>query len=259
MNPWRLMALSGAGLAILFGPGPGAQAAGPAAGLPGSGVRISSLPGKSVPGPSKKGGTYSARVVVGTAVRRRPGGKSKVWYASGRTNWSKSEQRLMVLSSRKVDGEVWLKVRLPIRPNGTSGWIPRDRVQLSLSRRFILIDLSRRSLAVYRKGRVLTRFRVVVGAPSTPTPRGLFATYDRVRQSDPDGFAGPWVLTITAHSRVLQSFDGGPGVVGLHGRGGASLLDPLGSARSHGCVRMNNSRIRYLSRIMKGTAVRIQR
>ena len=165
----------------------------------------------------------------------------------------------MVLASSTAGGKTWLKVRLPIRPNGSSGWIPRNRVRLVLSRRFISIDLSRRLLRLYGGGRVLKRFNVVVGAPATPTPRGLFAIYDRVKQGDPDGFVGPWVLPITAHSPKIKQFDGGPGVVGLHGRGPASLSDPLGSARSHGCIRMNNSKIRYLARLMKGTAVRIHR
>lgn len=154
---------------------------------------------------------------------------------------------------------MWLKVRLPIRPNGSAGWIPRDRVRLALTRRFISIDLSRRALTVYKRGRRLKRFSVVIGAPATPTPRGLFAIYDRVKQGNPTGFTGPWVLPITAHSRKIRQFDGGPGVVGIHGRDGASLADPLGSARSHGCIRINNSRIRYLARFMKGTAVRIRR
>ncbi len=223
------------------------------------GVRISSLPGKSVPRPSKARGTYTALVLSSTAVRRRPAGKAVAWRAKGTTRWSGSEQRLMVLSSRRADGEMWLKVRLPIRPNGSSGWMPRDRVRLVLSRRFMSIDLSRRLLRLYKRGRVLKRYRVVIGAPATPTPRGLFAIYDRVKQGDPDGFVGPWVLPITAHSPKIREFDGGPGVVGLHGRGPASLGDPLGSARSHGCIRMNNSRIRYLVRLMKGTAVRIHR
>lgn len=238
---------------------PDAEAWSPPGGAEGPGVRISSLPGERVPGPSIGTGTYTARILIRTPVRRGPGRGEVIWRATGTTRWSGTEQRLMVLTSRTVKGHEWLKVRLPMRPNGLSGWIPRDRVQLSHSRRFILIDLSRRRLSIYAPGRRLTRFRVVVGAPSTPTPRGLFAIYDRVRQSDPDGFTGPWVLPITAHSEQLRQFDGGPGVVGLHGRDGASLLDPLGSARSHGCIRMTNSRIRHLSRIMKGTAVRIRR
>jgi len=165
----------------------------------------------------------------------------------------------MVLGSRRAHGRTWLKVRLPTRPNGGSGWIPRDRVQLRRSPRYLVIDRSRRILKVYgRGGRRIARFRVVVGAPGTPTPIGLFALYDRVRQADRRGFIGPWAVPLTAHSNQLRRYDGGPGLVALHGRAGASFLDPLGSARSHGCVRMNNSRIRQIIKIQKGTAVLIR-
>ncbi len=238
-------------------PSAAAEAALPAVGSD-RGIQVSRLPQKRIPGPSRKTGTYTARILVGTAVRHRPGGKSVKWYARTRTKWSGNGQSLMVLKSRHLRGKTWLKVRLPIRPNGSSGWIPRDRVQIRRSARYIVIDRSSRKLKLYRRGRVVARFRVVIGAPGTPTPLGLFALQDRVRQPDPKGFIGPWAIPLTAHSEALRRYDGGPGLVALHGRSGASLRDPLGSARSHGCVRMNNGRIAKLKASPLGTAVRIR-
>lgn len=253
----RLLASSAAGALVLAmvisltAPGP-AHAAD-------LGLRIASLPAQKVPAPSRGTGTFTARILVATAVRRQPGSGAVRWVARARTKWSGSGQKLMVLGSRRVKGEQWLRVRLPIRPNSSSGWIPRDRVVLSQSNAFILIDRSRKMLWVYRKGRVIRKWRIVVGTPGTPTPIGLFALYDRVRQRDPHGFVGPWVIPLTAHSNALQRFDGGPGLVALHGRDGASLLDPLGTAASHGCIRMNNNRIRFLMRLSTGTAVKVRR
>jgi lipoprotein-anchoring transpeptidase ErfK/SrfK len=86
---------------------------------------------------------------------------------------------------------------------------------------------------------------VVIGAPTTPTPTGLFSIIGAWR-SPPTAFLGSWILPLTAHSNALHEFDGGDGTVGIHGRGGASLLDPLGSARSHGCIRLANSAIDWL-------------
>ena len=83
------------------------------------------------------------------------------------------------------------------------------------------------------------------GKPSTPTPTGLFAIAWAIPWH-PNDFLGSWVLELTAHSNVLQQFDGGDGTVGIHGRGGASLLDPLGSAASHGCIRLANDSIDWL-------------
>jgi lipoprotein-anchoring transpeptidase ErfK/SrfK len=77
---------------------------------------------------------------------------------------------------------------------------------------------------------------------STPTPRGLFAVLD-VQSMPAASFYGSWTLRLTAHSDVLRRFDGGDGRVAIHGRGGASLADPLGSALSHGCIRLDNTAI----------------
>ena len=77
----------------------------------------------------------------------------------------------------------------------------------------------------------MRRFKAVVGAPATPTPSGRFAIAELARQPDPDGFLGPFALHLTAHSDVLDDYGGGPGRVAIHGRGGESLADPLGSAR----------------------------
>jgi lipoprotein-anchoring transpeptidase ErfK/SrfK len=68
-------------------------------------------------------------------------------------------------------------------------------------------------------------------------------------------FLGSWVLALTAHSRVLAHFDGGDGRVALHGRGAASLADPLGTAASHGCVRLSNAAIDWLVRRIGLTAL----
>jgi lipoprotein-anchoring transpeptidase ErfK/SrfK len=103
------------------------------------------------------------------------------------------------------------------------------------------------------------RFPAVVGAPGTPTPRGLAAIYERNRQPDPGGFLGPWSLALTAMSDALESFGGGPGRVAIHGREGASLSDPLGSARSHGCIRITSRAVSWLARhAPPGTPVRIR-
>jgi len=241
-------------------PAPGPDVAVPDRIRPGTdlGARISEFRGKQVPRPSHKGGTWTARILVRTAVRRKPAGHP-FWVAKAWAKWSGGMQQLMVLGSRVRHGEQWLKVRLPNRPNTASGWLPRDRVLLRRSPNYLVVDRSSRTLTIYgNRGRRKARFPVVVGKRSTPTPVGLFALYDRVRQVNPRGFIGPWAVPLTAHSTKLKRYDGGPGLVALHGRDGASFYDPLGSARSHGCIRMNNSRIRQIIKLKLGTAVRVR-
>jgi lipoprotein-anchoring transpeptidase ErfK/SrfK len=121
------------------------------------------------------------------------------------------------------------------------------------------VDRAHRVATIRRDGKIQRRFRVVVGASPTPTPTGLFAIYERLQASDPSNFEGTWQLNLTAFSRVLPHFDGGPGQVALHGRGGASLLDPLGSARSHGCIRFANASISWMANhLREGTPVQIR-
>jgi hypothetical protein len=157
-------------------------------------------------------------------------------------------------------GRRWLRARLPDRPNGAAGWILADRAELSRTSWRLEVDLSARRVRAMRLGRVVRTFRAVIGAAATPTPRGHFAVAEVVRQPDPTGFLGPWALHLTAHSDVLDDYGGGPGTVALHGRGGASLLDPLGSARSHGCLRIDNRQISFLAQVLvPGAPVTIHR
>ena len=156
---------------------------------------------------------------------------------------------LLVLAARERAGRCWVRVRLPSRPNRASGWVNAQRLELSSTTWRLVVHVGPRRLDVLRHGRLVRRVAIVVGAPVTPTPRGLFAVAG-VWKWRPRDFLGAWVLTLTAHSDVLKHFDGGDGRVALHGRGGASLTDPLGSARSHGCVRIANSAISWLARII---------
>jgi hypothetical protein len=123
---------------------------------------------------------------------------------------------------------------------------------------WIDVSLSRRLVRVFRDGALVRRFRAVVGAPPTPTPTGLFAVYEFDAQPGRSGFVGPWVIQLTAFSEVLDDYGGGPGRIAIHGRGGPSLDDPLGTARSHGCIRVDNADVEWLARsVAPGTPVRI--
>ena len=175
----------------------------------------------------------------------RPAGTPNMLDPLGR--WTGGPVGLLVL---RVRGE-WVKVRLPDRPNRAAAWISADRVVLRPTRWRVVINVRARRVTVLRDGRRVRRFAAVVGAPGTPTPRGRFAIYEIDRQPDPFGFLGPVALHLTAHSDVLDDYGGGPGRVALHGRGGASLLDPLGTAASHGCIRVDSREAAWLARKLR--------
>jgi lipoprotein-anchoring transpeptidase ErfK/SrfK len=210
--------------------------------------------------PSRADGATIARIIAPTYARRFVGSAKRSRRVQASTAWSHQPQVLLVLAATTRDGRDWVKVRLGDRPNTAAGWIPRDHVRLGHTYYWVEVRRHSRRVTVYRKGKRVRRFRAVIGKPSTPTPLGLAAIYERNRQPDPRAFLGPWALSLTAHSNVLESYGGGPGRVAIHGRAGASLRDPLGSARSHGCIRIANTDVSWMARhIPPGTPVRIRR
>ena len=87
--------------------------------------------------------------------------------------------------------------------------------------------------------------KAVVGAPATPTPTGRFAIAELARQPDPDGFLGPFALHLTAQNMLEGTTAAGRDGSRSTAAGGESLSDPLGSARSHGCIRVDNAEVRF--------------
>lgn len=154
-------------------------------------------------------------------------------------------------------GRSWARVRLPGRPNGHAAWILTARTRRASTGWRISIGLAARRVTVFRDGRVERRFRAVVGARSTPTPRGTFFVEEAVAL-DPRASGGPFALATSARSNVLQQFAGGPGQIAIHGT--HHLADPLGTAASHGCIRLGTRAITWLARrIGAGTPLSITR
>ena len=110
---------------------------------------------------------------------------------------------------------------------------------------------------MYRRGRLARSFTAIVGKPSTPTPYGRFFVEESVRML-PGSAGAPFALALSARSNVLQEFAGGPGQVALHGVG--NLGGTMGTAVSHGCVRLTDRSISWLAaRIAPGVPVTIRR
>lgn len=151
----------------------------------------------------------------------------------------------------------WLEVRLPGRPNGHTGWIRRVGTARAVTHWRIVVDSSRREVTVYRSGRRVRVFEAIVGKPSTPTPTGEFFVEEAVALR-PGDVGAPFALALSARSNVLQEFDGGPGQIALHGL--SNIGGVLGTAVSHGCVRLADTAMRWLAaRIGPGVPVTITR
>jgi lipoprotein-anchoring transpeptidase ErfK/SrfK len=199
----------------------------------------------------------TVKLLKSATVRPYPGADTETAKVPASAPLTGAPTVLPVIGHAKANGRPWVRVRLPQRPNGATGWISADGTALGHVPWKVEVDISRRHATLFRASRPVRRFAVVVGKPSTPTPTGVFFVTETVRQ--PAGTAtGPVVMATSAHSNALQEFGGGPGQIGLHGRTG--LPDPLGAAASSGCVRFADQDVRWLAaRARAGTPVTIRR
>jgi lipoprotein-anchoring transpeptidase ErfK/SrfK len=166
----------------------------------------------------------------------------------------------VISEAEDATGRRWLQVRLPGRVLGAptpprTGWISSFKARRSTTAWHVVVDLGDRRVRVYKGGRRVHSFAAVVGAPSTPTPTGRFFVEENVVM--PAGLpGGPFALASSARSSVLQEFAGGPGQIALHGM--RDVGGELGSAASHGCVRLADEPISWLAaRIGPGVPVTV--
>jgi hypothetical protein len=162
----------------------------------------------------------------------------------------------MVLASfTDARGSGWVRVRIPGRPNGRIGWVPRSALgEFHVTYWLLEISLGRHRLRAYDEGKLRFTAPVGVGKPSTPTPTGRFWIRERFKVSNRSNPYWPYALGTSDYS-TLTEWPGG-GVVGIHGDLGEPRLIP--GDPSHGCVRMRDSDIGWLApRVPIGTPVRI--
>jgi L,D-transpeptidase catalytic domain len=160
----------------------------------------------------------------------------------------------MLLSSRvDTEGFEWVRVRIAGRPNGRTGWMPRELLgNFHRTRWRIVVDRSAHRMRVYYGGRLRRVFPVGVGKPSTPTPTGHFWIDERFKLSSSSNLYWPYALGTSDYS-TLRNWEG-EGVVGIHGPFGEPQKIP--GDPSHGCIRMLVPDIAWLGpRVTLGTPV----
>jgi lipoprotein-anchoring transpeptidase ErfK/SrfK len=149
----------------------------------------------------------------------------------------------------------WLRVYLPMRPDGSEGWIRGGSVQLAQDEYSVLANEASHRLTVFKNGKTILTAPVGVGRSVLPTPTGTYYLVELLQQPNPNGEYGPYAFGLSAFSNVLQTFGGGPGQIGLHGTNAPSSV---GSNVSHGCLRVSNEVITRLAQLLPlGTPIRI--
>jgi L,D-transpeptidase catalytic domain len=173
------------------------------------------------------------------------------------TQTPEETSNIVVILGRRRDaaGRLWVHVRLPVLPNGRTGWIPREALGgYSEVRTRLVVDLDRLTATLFRDRRPIFSARVGVGQPAWPTPRGQFYIRNRLTSYE-SAFYGPLAFGTSARSAVLTDWPDG-GFVGIHGTNQPELLP---GRVSHGCIRMRNADILELGRLMPiGTPLTIR-
>lgn len=142
-------------------------------------------------------------------------------------------------------GDEWVKVQLPIRPNGTEGWIPTEDYALGETFMRAEVDLSSTSVTVFDGSRVISETQAAIGTAETPTPVGTFYVAAKRRNPQAEQHLGEWSVVLSSFSEVLDSFSGGLPVIAIHGTHHPD--QELGEAVSNGCVRVPNDVMQTLA------------
>ena len=161
--------------------------------------------------------TLVARVVVPASALAAPRlGARRVMRLTGVAEWSRGAQWLMVTGRARDDaGRAWVRVQLPIRPNGTAGWVPRRSLRLTGTRVRFEVHLGSRRLEIWRGSRRVASWPAGIGRPGTPTPVGRYAIQDAVVTANAwRGIYGDFTVALTAHSPTLRTFMGGQALIG---------------------------------------------
>ncbi len=162
---------------------------------------------------------------------------------------------VLVLAERMRSDGLWVRVRLPVLPNGRTGWVPRRNLGgYEFVHTHLVVDRARFTATLLFDGRTIFSAPVGVGRPESPTPSGQFYIRDRLSGFG-DPFYGPVAFGTSARSAVLTDWPDG-GFVGIHGTNEPELIP---GAISHGCIRLRNVDILRLRRLMPvGTPLTIR-
>jgi lipoprotein-anchoring transpeptidase ErfK/SrfK len=139
-------------------------------------------------------------------------------------------------------------VSLPGRPNEATGWVEADQFTYAKVDQRIEVNLTQSTLSFFVRDELVLTTEVAIGSPTNPTPPGEFFVTDIVELTDPSGPWGPFALGLSARSDTITEFNGGDGIIGIHG---TNRPDRIGDPVSLGCVRVPNEIIAELAEMVQ--------
>ncbi len=151
-------------------------------------------------------------------------------------------------------GSQWIQIRVPMRPNGKKGWVPRDALgRFHTVHTHLIVDRHKLRATLFYGKRLIWSSPVGVGKASTPTPGGRFYIRERIRALQHNTIYGPYAFGTSDYS-TLSEWPGG-GIVGIHGTNEPNLIP---GRPSHGCIRLPNDKVTQLwRRLPVGTPLHV--
>lgn len=229
-----------------------------------AGVSVGSLPAPVEPAftpgePRRLGSTrhvsHWAPVNRAVSARTAPDAGARVVATLSKATPEGTGNLVAVIDRRTDrDGARWVRVRLPVLPNNSTGWVPRRSLGgYQAVRTHLDIDLRRLRATLYRSGRPVLRADIGVGMAGWTTPEGRFYIRNKLTRYRSATY-GPIAFGTSARSPSATDWPAG-GFVGIHGTDRPQILP---GRVSHGCIRMRNPDILELARNMPvGTPVTI--
>jgi L,D-transpeptidase catalytic domain len=196
-----------------------------------------------------------AVVVHNVGAHVKPNRSSKVITILHTVTGDATQNLVLILDELDLSpSTTWYRVRLPILPNNSTGWIPASSLgTLYTVDTHLYVNRATETAVLKRNGKTIFTARVGVGRRYWPTPRGQFYVRDELTNFH-NPFYGPIAFGTNARSAVLTDWPGG-GFIGIHG---TNTPDLIPGHISHGCIRLENAQILKLARLMKvGTPVTI--
>jgi lipoprotein-anchoring transpeptidase ErfK/SrfK len=187
-------------------------------------------------------------------ARSRPSTGARILHTFGRRNVQGNPQVFLLLDAKVVRHTTWFSALLPVRPNGTTGFIESSQLTLTRTPYHLTVSKEKRRLQLWKGCQKVRTYPVAIGRKTTPTPTGTFYLASLVRPPTANSVYGTYAFGLSGYSAVIRTWKWG-GVIGLHGTNDPSSI---GHYTSHGCIRLYNQDIDRLVRILPlGTPISI--
>ena len=188
-----------------------------------------------------------AQVLRRVPVRTRPRASARSMATLATMTTDGTHNIVLVLSRIDVSAtRAWYRIRLPILPNNSTGWVQASAVgALFTVNTHLYVDRAHFRATLKRNGKVVFTSIVGVGRSVWPTPGGEFYIRSKLTSFN-DPFYGPIAFGTSARSATLTDWPGG-GFIGVHGTNEPEILP---GRVSHGCIRLPNASILKLARLM---------